>query len=360
MKLTKTPLYDWHVKAGAKMAAFAGYAMPISYQGVLEEHKAVRERCGLFDVSHMGEFFLQGPDAVKILQHLFCNDVQSLKAGRAQYTLLLNEQGGVVDDLIYYRLGEDRFLICVNASNVEKDFQWMQQHFPKQSQASFKNESEAWALLALQGPKSVEVLKKLGSDFNDLAKSTVAEVKLGAIDCILACTGYTGEKGCEIFVKNSSALTLWQQLLEAGREFGIVPIGLGARDTLRLEMAYPLYGHELNDHTTPWEAGLAWVVKLNKEEFIGKPALLDAKAKGLKKLLKGFVMIEPGIAREGYRIFLNKQDCGVVTSGTWSPSLEQAVFLAYVENPSLQVSTEVFVDIRGKMKKAKCVSLPFI
>ncbi len=357
--LKKTILYDWHVAHKGRMVPFAGYAMPVQYEGVIEEHLAVRNQVGIFDVSHMGEFRVTGPQAETFLQEITCNDLSKIGTGKAQYSMLLYDNGGVVDDIIIYKIAVEEFLVVVNASNIEKDFAWMCEQQKKFPQIILKNESEDWSLFAVQGPLAADLLAKLDVNLAAMQSFTHQVVKISGIECRVARTGYTGEPGWELFVKNADALKIWEKLF-AISEGKLKPIGLGARDTLRLEMAYPLYGHELSDVISPLAAGLDWVVKLNKENFMGKSALLLEKQQGLKRKLMGFELVEPGVVREGFSILnLQNQKLGEVTSGTFSPSLKKSIFLALCSELALGVGEEIYVDIRGKMKKAKQVSLPF-
>jgi len=354
----KTPLYDWHLQHGAKMVEFGGWLMPVSYEGVLAEHQAVRERCGLFDISHMGELFFEGEGAEAFLQKMTTNDVSRLCDGEAQYSLLLNEGGTVIDDIIIYRLGARRFLVCVNASNTDKDRDWLASQLPKG--LGMKDRSPEMGMIALQGPKSAGVLKKLGFDLNSLKRFQCLETEVSGVKVVLARTGYTGEDGCEFFVENHDLAKLWEALLAAGKEEGIRPIGLGARDTLRLEMAYPLYGHELSDSINPLEAGLAWVIKMAKGDFLGRDALLKSQEQGLARELKGLVMSEAGIPREGYAVFAGQEAIGKVCSGTFSPSLQVGIATALLKRGVTENGGEIFIDIRGKMKKAKIIKPPFL
>ncbi len=354
----QTPLYDWHLQHGAKMVEFGGWLMPVSYEGVLAEHQAVRERCGLFDISHMGELYVEGEGAEAFLQRMTTNDVSRLREGEAQYSLLLNEAGTAIDDIIVYRLGAKRFLVCVNASNADKDRDWLAAHLSKD--ARLQDRSPEQGMVALQGPRSATVLQKLGFDLASLKRFQCTETKVAGVPVILARTGYTGEEGCEFFVENRDLEKLWEALLAAGKEEGIRPIGLGARDTLRLEMAYPLYGHELSDSINPLEAGLGWVIKMGKGDFLGREALLKSQERGLPRELKGLVMLEAGIPREGYAVMAGQETIGKVCSGTFSPSLQVGIATALLKRGSVENGGEIFIDIRGKMKKAKIIKPPFL
>lgn len=357
--MKRTPLYEAHRRAGAKMVEFAGWEMPVQYRGVIEEHLAVRRSAGLFDVSHMGEIEVRGADAVKFCQWISANDVGRMGDGQARYNLLLNERGGVVDDVIFYRLAAEHFLICVNAANIDKDFNWIASRAAGKK-VEMENASARYAQLALQGPAAANILEPLtAADLTTLRAFHFAFADVASVRCLVARTGYTGEDGFELYSSAPDAERLWGALLEAGASHGLVPAGLGARDTLRLEKAYPLYGHELDDDTTPLEAGLEWVVKFSKPEFVGREALLKQKQEGVKRKLVGLELIDPGIARNGYAVLKDGRSIGRVTSGTKSPSLNRSIALAYVASAEAQTGNEVEVEIRGRKAKAKIVPLPF-
>lgn len=340
------------------MVDFAGWEMPVQYTGVIEEHLAVRHRAGLFDVSHMGEIEICGPDAETFCQRISANDVARMKISQAQYNLLLNDQGGVVDDVIFYRLEPDHFLICVNASNTEKDFRWIQEH--SAGRVEIDNVSARYAQLALQGPVAESILQSVTSlKLGHIQSFYSAFADVASTRCLLARTGYTGEDGFELYCHGDDAEPLWNALLETGAAQGLVPVGLGARDTLRLEKAYPLYGHELDDTTTPLEAGLEWVTKFSKSSFIGRDMLLKQKQEGIKRKLVGLELVEPGIARSEYPLLKNGKPIGRVTSGTKSPSLGKSIALGYVAVEESQADTIFDVEIRGRKIKTKVVSLPF-
>ncbi|MGH7815820.1 MAG: glycine cleavage system aminomethyltransferase GcvT, partial [Candidatus Binatia bacterium] len=327
--LKRTPLFSAHRRAGAKMVEFAGWQMPVQYRGVIEEHLAVRSHGGLFDVSHMGEIEVRGAGALEFCQQMTANDLARLKVFQAQYNLLLNDQGGVVDDVIVYRVKQDAYFICVNASNSEKDFNWLREH--ASGAVEVENQSAMYAQLALQGPAAAKILQAVTAHRLDEIKSFhFAFADVAAIRCMVARTGYTGEDGFELYCHVGAAERLWDALLEAGAPEGLIPVGLGARDTLRLEKAYPLYGHELDDSTTPLEAGLEWVTKLSKPRFLGREVLVKQKAEGARRKLVGLELLQPGIARSDYQLFKNGRTIGRVTSGTKSPSLGKAIALAYV------------------------------
>jgi aminomethyltransferase len=356
--LKKTPLHGAHRRAGAKMVEFAGWEMPVQYRGVIDEHQAVRTRAGLFDVSHMGEIEIRGPGALELCQKLSANDVSKIKVRQAQYNVLTNDRGGIVDDVIFYRIEPSAFLICVNASNSEKDFAWIQKQ--ASGEVELENSSSRYAQLALQGPLAEKILQPLTAlPLADLKPFHFDWADVSSMHCLVARTGYTGEEGFELYCHPTGAESLWNALLQAGRPLGLEPAGLGARDTLRLEKAYPLYGHELDDTTTPLEAGLAWVTKLAKGPFIGREALLKQKTEGIQRTLVGLELVEPGIARSDYRLFKDGRSIGRVTSGTKSPSLGKAIAIAYVIIEEAAVGNTVEVEIRGRKVRAKIVSLPF-
>lgn len=358
----KTPLYDEHVKLKARMVDFAGWVMPIQYEGLKEEHFSTRNNIGLFDVSHMGEIRVKGPKAVETLQWLTTNDVSKLEKGQAQYALLPNDKGGLVDDIFIYCLDKNTdYLVCVNASNTDKDFAWMSKH---NKGADIVNESTSWGQIAIQGPKAVELCdavfqlpgsEKISSlNRNEIKTSTFQNYKI-----MIATTGYTGEKGCEVFIEAAGTVKLWNALL--ANPLNAKPIGLGARDTLRTEMKYSLYGHEIDDTTNPYEAGLGWAMKPAAKDFMNKAAIVAIKENGLKKKLIGFKMRERGIPRQGYEIkTADGQKIGWVTSGTHSPTLDEPIGIAYVESSKSSENSEFFVDIRGKLVKACVVKTPFV
>jgi aminomethyltransferase len=356
--MKRTPLFSAHRRAGAKMVEFAGWEMPVHYHGVIDEHRAVRQGAGLFDVSHMGEIEVRGENALELCQRLTANDISRVRLGQAQYNLLLNEHGGVIDDVIFYRLEQDIFFICVNASNSEKDFAWLRAQAA--GAAEVENVSDKYAQLALQGPRAAKILQPLTAvSLAEVKSFSFAFADVASVRCLAARTGYTGEDGFELYCAAENALRLWTALLAAGAADGLVPAGLGARDTLRLEKAYPLYGHELDDTTTPLEAGLEWVTKFSKPNFIGRDVLLQQKERGVERKLVGLEMLEPGIARGGYPLFKNSINIGRVTSGTRSPSLGKAIALGYVGAEHAGVGEVVEVEIRTRKVPAKIVSLPF-
>lgn len=356
----RTPLYDEHVRLGGKIVEFAGWDMPVQYTGVIDEHLAVRNAAGLFDVSHMGQIEIAGPDAQALVQYLTTNDVSKMTDGRAQYSILCNERGTVIDDVIVYRFSQTKFILVVNASNVAKDFTWCKSQ--KRGNATLVDRSDDFALIAFQGPKTTEILKRMTNvPLDDIP---TYNFKIGTVahkdNVIVAKTGYTGEAGFELFTSPEDAPAVWRALLEAGASSGTKPAGLGARDTLRLEMKYSLYGHEITEETNPLEAGLGWVVKLDKaSDFIGKSALIAIKERGLNRKLAGFKMVDRGIPRQGYPIIIGNDRVGVVTSGTMSPSLDVAIGIAYVPTGSAKIGSEISVDIRGQARKAVIVETPF-
>jgi aminomethyltransferase len=356
--LRRTPLYERHVAAGARMVDFAGWEMPVQYRGVIDEHQAVRTAAGLFDVSHMGEVRVAGPGAEAFVQGLTPNDVTKLTPGRAHYSALLTEEGTFVDDLLVYRISADEFFIVVNASNADGDFDWMaaQPH----PDCELENVSDHWALLALQGPKAVGILQRLTATALDgIRYYHFTRGEVGGKPVILSRTGYTGEDGFEIYCAPADAAALWDLLLETGQGDGLVPAGLGARDTLRLEAAMSLYGHEIDRETTPWEAGLDWIVKLDKGEFLGRAALVAARQAGPRKRLVGFEVEGRGIARQGHAVMSGGRQVGVVTSGTHSPTLGRALGLAYVEPALAAPGTALAIDVRGREVAARVVPVPF-
>lgn len=356
----RTPLYEEHVKLGAKIVEFAGWEMPVSYTGVIDEHKAVRSSAGIFDVSHMGQIEFAGPDAEKYLQSITTNDLHRIHDGKAQYSILCNERGTVIDDIIIYRFSPERFMLVVNASNASKDFDWFMKN--KKGNVEVKDLSEKFALIAFQGPKSIEILKTL-TDINLDSVGTYAFAEgsvAGCKNCIVAKTGYTGEEGVEIFSSPDDAPKIWRSLLENEGPEVVKAAGLGARDTLRMEMKYSLYGHEIDDTTTPIEAGLSWAVKLDTpEDFIGKSALLDFVGQGAKRKLVGFKLLDRGIPRQGYPILIDEKPVGIVTSGTMSPSLGYPIGIGFVPSENAKIGSEIFVDIRGQARKAVIVKTPF-
>ncbi len=357
--MKQTPLYDHHKKLGAKMVEFGGWQMPVSYSGILKEHEAVRTKMGLFDVSHMGEVSVEGPDALAYLQWLTCNDLSLIKDGQCQYNLLMNPEGGVVDDIIIHRLADQNYFICVNASNTDKDYEWFLKQ-KKDFNIKIQNKSQDYAQIALQGPMAESFLRNfVSAELSGLSSFHFLETFLDGRKILLARTGYTGEDGFEIYCASGDAGLLWDFLLERGGPLGLVPCGLGCRDTLRLEMAYPLYGHELRDDIGPFQANLAWVVKLGKGDFMGRPVLLRQKEEGVEHKRVGFVMKDEGIARAEYPVFSKEEKIGWVMSGTYSPSLDKSIGCGYVRSSFSKVGTIFEIEIRGKKKLAEVVTTPF-
>jgi len=355
--MKRTPLYAAHQALGARFVDFGGWEMPVQYTGIIEEHQAVRQRVGLFDVSHMGEIELRGPRAIEVCQELTVNDLGRLRDGQAQYSLLCRPSGGVVDDIMVHRLSSDRVLLCVNAGNIDKDFAWIVEH---RDGVEAINRSDEFAQLALQGPQSTPVLQAVsGLTLETIPAFAFAEGAVAGRSALVAHTGYTGEDGWEIYCRPEDARPLWDALLEAGAGAGIKAVGLGARDTLRLERALPLYGHELTDDTTPLEAGLAWVVRFNKASFLGREALVRQRAAGVTRHLVGVVLTEPGIARQTYPICGGGKVVGQITSGTKSPTLGKAIGLGYVASAWREVGTTLSIEIRGRAVSAEVVQLPF-
>jgi aminomethyltransferase len=353
----RTPLYELHVAAGARMVEFAGWEMPVQYTGVIDEHLAVRNAVGIFDVSHMGEVVFRGPKALESLQHLFTNDLGRCADGQAQYGCLCGESGGIVDDVVVYRRSADDLLVCVNAANRKKDFDWLHGHA---FGADVVNESDAWGQLAVQGPLAAQVIQKLTSvRLGSVGTYRFTEGEVAGVRCTIARTGYTGEDGFELFCPADAAPGLWSALLDAGQPEGMKPCGLGARDSLRLEMAYRLYGSDMDDSTTPLEAGLSWVVKLDKGEFIGREALRRQKEAGVSRKLVGFTLTEPGIPRHEYEVVQDGKPIGTVTSGTRSPSLGTSIGLAYVPAALAAEGSSFSVRIRERQVAARVVKTPF-
>lgn len=360
--LKQTPLYPLYAKYGAKTIDFGGWDLPVQFSGIQQEHDAVRGQAGLFDVSHMGEFYVSGAGALAFLQRMTTNDVSKLEANQAQYSLLCYPDGGVVDDLLVYKLAEERYMLVVNASNIDKDYDWLAQHLTAGEDVSLVNASDETALIALQGPKAETILAKLTAapiqalrPFRFVQDADVAGVK-----ALVSRTGYTGEDGFELYVSSGDAAAVWEKLLEAGAGEGLVAAGLGARDTLRFESRLPLYGQELSAEISPLEAGLGIFVKLDKGEFVGRQALAAQKAQGLPRKLVGIEMIDRGIPRSHYPVYnAAGERIGEVTTGTQSPTFKRNVGLALLQQAYTALETEVFVEIRGKRLKAVVVKTPF-
>lgn len=360
----KSPLDAEHRAAGGKMVPFAGWSMPVSYAGVIDEHRAVRSAAGLFDVSHMGEAIVAGGQAEAFLQFATPNDVAKLEPGQAHYSSLLTEAGTYVDDLLVYRLTSEEFLLVVNAANTARDLEYLRAvasgEFGDGADLSIREVTDSFALLALQGPKAASLLAPLVDEALDtLGYYRCRWTQVAGRKVFLARTGYTGEDGFEIFVAAEVAGDLWRELMAAGQSHGLVPAGLGARDTLRTEAAMALYGHEIDDTTTPFEARLGWTTKLDKGPFVGRRALVEAKSKGPVRKLVGFEITGRGIAREGYCVLIDGASVGAVTSGTFSPTLERAIGMAYVPSEFAQIGREIEIERRGRALAAVQVKLPF-
>lgn len=359
-ELKATALSDVHIKLGAKMVPFAGYNMPVQYVGINAEHETVRNGVGVFDVSHMGEFVLKGENALDLIQRVTSNDASKLTIGKVQYSCLPNDKGGIVDDLLVYRVEDDAYILVVNASNIEKDWNWISKFNDKG--VDMIDVSDKTTLLAVQGPKAAATLQKL-TDVN-LAEMQYYTFKKGTFagvpDVYISATGYTGAGGFEIYLPNQNAHQVWDAIFKAGEEFGIKPIGLGARDTLRLEMGFCLYGNDIDDTTSPIEAGLGWITKFTKD-FTNSAALKEQKEKGVGRKLIGFEMIDRGIPRHGYDVVdANGNKIGVVTSGTQSPTLQKPIGMAYVGTNYAAENSEIYISIRDKALKAKVVKFPFL
>jgi len=366
--MKNTPFLKFHEALGARIIPFAGYNMPVEYTGITDEHITVRKKVGVFDVSHMGEFWVNGPRALDFLQYITSNDVSALTDGKVQYTCFPNGKGGIVDDLLVYRFSAEKYLLVVNAANIDKDWEWCVRNAERFGIASgpgkdMHNASEGTAQLAIQGPLALKAMQKLTSEnVTDMEYYTFKVLKFAGIDgVIFSTTGYTGAGGCEIYVKNADAERLWKEVFRAGEEYGIRPVGLGARDTLRLEMGYCLYGNDINDTTSPIEAGLGWITKfVPGKEFVDKTLLLKQKEEGTERRLKGFIMIDKGIPRQHYEVVdASGNNIGEVTSGTMSPMLKQGIGMAYLKKNFWKTDTEIYIRVRGKDLKAKVASLPF-
>ncbi len=359
MPMQQTPLYHHHEQLGGRLVNFSGWALPVQYRGTLSEHMAVREHAGIFDVSHMGEFEFRGPEALPFLQQITANNVAKLVDGQAQYSLILNERGCIVDDIIVYRYSAEHFLMVVNAGNLDNDWHWVLAH--KTGALDVSNISKQTALMALQGPRAELILQPLTpAPLPTIKKFYFAKNTIAGMPVTIARTGYTGSAGFEIFCANGDAGAIWSQILDAGRSKGLEPCGLGARDTLRLEMAYPLHGHDITDKTTPLETNLMWVVKLDKGDFIGRDALLAQQQSGLSRRLVGLLMTDPGIPRTGYPLIAGHKPIGYVTSGTISPMLKKGIALGFVPLDFTAPGTKLSVDIRGSERVAEVVATPFI
>jgi len=358
--LKSTSLSQLHIDLGAKMVPFAGYNMPVLYKNLIQEHHAVRNSVGVFDVSHMGEVYITGPQAYALVEYITSNDVSSLSDGRVQYSCMPNDEGGIVDDLLVYRFNEEKYLLVINASNIDKDVTWMTKQNEKFG-ATITNASDEYSLLAVQGPNAINTLQKLTTvNLSDVPYYHFVEGNLAGIDMIISNTGYTGAGGFELYVKNNEALALWNSVFEAGQEYQIEPCGLGARDTLRLEKGFCLYGNDINDTTSPIEAGLGWITKFN-QPFHMSDYHLKIKEEKPKKKLVGFELIDRGIPRQHYPICTAEGTViGEVTSGTQSPSLNKAIGLGYVASEFSKSGSEIYIEVRGKLLKAVVCKIPFL
>lgn len=359
--MKNTAFLKFHESLGAKIVPFAGYNMPVQYEGVITEHETVRKSVGVFDVSHMGEFWVKGPKALEFVQWVTSNDASKLTPGKVQYSCFPNEQGGIVDDLLVYCINSETYLLVVNAANIDKDWDWCNKQ--NKMGATLYNASDEISQLAIQGPNALKAMQKLTSTtVTDMEYYTFKKLDFAGVkDVIFSTTGYTGAGGCEVYFANADADKVWKAVFEAGQEFGIKPIGLAARDTLRLEMGYCLYGNDINDTTSPIEAGLGWITKFtDTKNFINKAALLKQKQEGVQRKLIGFELIDKGIPRHDYEIVDGSgKVIGNVTSGTMAPSVQKAVGMGYVKTAFSAPDSEIFIKVRDKALKAKVVKLPF-
>lgn len=353
----KTPLYDVHVKAGGKIVPFAGYLLPVQYEGVIAEHLAVRNAAGLFDVSHMGEITMKGKGALATLNHLLTNDFTNMPIGKVRYSVMCYEDGGTVDDLLVYKFGEEDYYIVVNASNRHKDFEHMKKNILEDT--VIEDISDSVAQVALQGPKAKDIMLKIMNEEDIPEKYYTAkrDVNIGGMNCLISYTGYTGEAGYEIYTANENAEKLWNLIMENGQEYGLIPCGLGARDTLRLEASMPLYGHEMDETISPLETGLDFGVKMNKEDFIGKSGLLQRGEPQICRV--GLEIVDKGVLREHQDIYLNDEKIGHTTSGTFSPLLKTSIAMALIDKKYAELGNILEVDVRGRRLKAKIVEMPF-
>lgn len=359
--MNKTPLNQVHRELDAKLIDFGGWEMPVQYSGILEEHKAVRGKCGLFDVSHMGEIKIWGDKALDMVQKLITNDASDMEIGRVIYSPMCYSDGGIVDDLLVYKTGEEEYLLVVNAANTEKDWDWIQENAI--DGVKMENVSGEYAQLALQGPNSKDVLSEIDLEDIDLEGMDYywsAEGKIEGVPALISRTGYTGELGYEIYLAPEKAADIWKIIMEKGEDYGIQPVGLGARDTLRLEKKFCLYGNDIDSNTHPLKAGLGWTVVFDKDDFIGKEALVEIKEKGYDSRLVGFKMLERGIPRHGYKIKVEGQEVGEVTSGSFSPTLEENIGLGYVQKDKAEVGQEIEIVVRSREVAAEIVETPFV
>ena len=358
--LKRTSLFDIHQQLGAKIVEFGGFEMPVQYTSILEEHRRIRERVGLFDVSHMGEVEIRGTDALAFIQRITINDASRLTAGRVQYSAMCYDDGGIVDDLLVYHLG-DRYLLVINAANIEKDVSWMRDHL--EGDVTLTDRSDEFTLIAIQGPRSLDTLRKLTTvDLSAIEYYHYTHGVVAGVEMMISRTGYTGELGFELYmpsdVKTSEGV--WNALMAAGKEFGIGPAGLGARDTLRMEMGFCLYGHDIDQTTNPIEAGLSWITKVDKGEFIGRAAILKMKTEGPKRKLAGFALKDKAFPRPGYKLKVKGNEVGTVTSGTFSPILDRGIGMGYVWAEVARAGTDVLVCIRDREYPASITSFPFV
>ena len=357
-RLKKTALNALHKNLGARMAEFGGWEMPIEYSGIIKEHLAVRNAAGLFDISHMGEITVEGPESLDLVQRITCNDAARLRDGQVQYSALLYPEGTFADDILVYRLAHGSYFICVNASNADKDFEWINQQ--NQFKARVRNVSDQYTQLAIQGPNASRILQPLvDMDLSGIKYFWFQHARIEGVESIFSRTGYTGEDGFELYFSPEFSEHIWTHLLEKGAKDGLIPVGLGARNTLRLEAKLALYGHEISDQTTAWEADLAWIVKMDKGDFIGKAALLEQQQTGILSKLVGFEMVAKGIARDGNCVFINGQAVGKVTSGGPAPYLRKNIGLAYVPANQSRIGTLLEIQIRERRVPAKIVETPF-
>lgn len=358
MMVKRTPLHDFHKKLGARLIEFVGWSMPVQYSSVIEEHLAVRQQAGIFDVSHMGEIFLIGKDALSFIQKLTCNDASQLSPGKVQYSALMHPHGTLVDDILVYHIGEGEYMMCVNAANTAKDFEWINSQ--KEGDVQVSNKSDEYAQIALQGPLSREILQQcVDIDLSELGYYKFQIGTVNQVSGIISRTGYTGEDGFELYLPSESAASIWHLLQEVGSPKGLKPAGLAARDTLRLEAKMLLYGNDIDETTTVLEAGLDFILKWDKDDFIGKEALKKQASEGLKRKLMGFEMLGRGIARHGYAVFYQGKKIGEVTSGSYAPFLKKNIGLTYLPVELAEVGKEFDVEIRGKMSRAKVIPTPF-
>lgn len=366
-ELKRTPFYECHVEAGGKLVPFAGWELPVQYKGLIQEHEAVRNRCGIFDVSHMGEIFVSGKGADNFVDHLVTNRASALSPGEISYTPMCMENGGIVDDLLVYHLGVDNFLLVVNAANIEKDYQWILKNAPEEVKVD--NQSENWAQLAVQGPEAEKIIRRIfGDSVADLKGfNFIDNINHNGLDMIISRTGYTGEDGFEIYISlekiqniNDKCSSLWHEIVEAGSDCNLVPAGLGARDTLRFEAKLMLYGNEITEETTPLEARIGWTIFWDKPEFIGREAILKQKEEGLNRKLMGLKLVGKGVPRHGYSLLSSEgEKIGVITSGTFSPTFKEPLALGYVPSKGYKIGTHIAVEIRGKAVEAVIVKTPF-